>query len=190
MVSCFYLTERGMKKAFGEYRRLARGAFSCSSLWAGEEHLLYVQGTGFLVPMSEDYRRVRYRDVQAVTLVKTKAALVMILISSLLLLLFGVPAVLGVITLLDLTPGVVGEEAFALVSSIGGGSIALVALALLVWNLARGRSCKLGVQTANGTVVVRAANRVKIAKRLVEELAPLIEAKQGVEPPGETEEAG
>ena len=75
-----------MKKAFGEYKRLARGAFSCSSLWAGKEHLLYVRGTGFLVPFSEDYQRVRYRDVQATTVARTKGWLVMNLVSGILLL--------------------------------------------------------------------------------------------------------
>ena len=169
-----------MKKAFGEYSRLARGAFGCSSLWLGKEHLLYVHGTGLLAPVSENYQRVRYRDVQALTVVRTRGWMVMNWICGLLLLLFGVPAVLGLVTFLGANFGGVGEEALAAILAIGGGAVSVLVTVVLVWNLVRGRTCKLGVQTANGIVVVRAANRVRVAERVVGELVEIVEAKQGV----------
>ena len=140
--------------------------------------MLYVQGTGFLVPFSEEYRRVRYRDVQAVTVAETRGWLVMNLVCGILLLIFGVPAILGLVTVLGGPSGIVGEEAFALVTAVVCGSIATVLLGMVIWNVVRGKTCKFGIQTANGLVVVRSANRVKVAERVLTELAPLVEEKQ------------
>ena len=42
-----------------------------SSLWLGEDHLGYVRGTGLMMPYSEEYKRYRYSDIQAVSIAKT-----------------------------------------------------------------------------------------------------------------------
>ena len=42
-----------MKKAFGEYQRLAKSFLGFSSLWQGGDHLLYIKGSGWVVQSLE-----------------------------------------------------------------------------------------------------------------------------------------
>jgi hypothetical protein len=59
-------------KAFTDnYQRLARDLFGLSSLWLGKDHLVYVKGTGFLVPFTEEYKRFRLSEIQAVNVART-----------------------------------------------------------------------------------------------------------------------
>ena len=53
------------------YERLARDRLGHSSLWLGEDHLVHVRGSGFLVPFSEEYRRFSLSEIEAVTLART-----------------------------------------------------------------------------------------------------------------------
>jgi hypothetical protein len=60
-----------MKKSFSEYVRVARGFFGCSSFWRGNGHYLYIKGSGFLLPFSEEYFRFEFLKVQSVVATKT-----------------------------------------------------------------------------------------------------------------------
>lgn len=41
------------------------------SLWRGSDHLLYVKGSGFLLPFSEEYQRFRYADIRSLVMART-----------------------------------------------------------------------------------------------------------------------
>jgi len=45
-----------------------------SSLWFGEDHLVYVRGSGMTMPFSEECKRYCYRDIQVVSIAKTSRA--------------------------------------------------------------------------------------------------------------------
>jgi hypothetical protein len=81
-----------VKKNFGEYQRAAgRGRYE-GSLWFGAEHLLVIENSGFIFPFSESYRRIDYRNIQALTIAKTKrgAILTAFLLAALALLGWGI----------------------------------------------------------------------------------------------------
>lgn len=155
-----------MRKQFGEYRRLARGVFGCSSLWAGREHLLYVRGTGLLLPVVEDYIRVRYRDLRSVAVVRTYTSLWWNLVYGAGCVLFALPVVYFGVSLHRGQFDPDGEAPFAIVMLAILVVPALAAVVGLVWNLALGKSCLLSLQTGQGSVRVRAARRVRTANRV------------------------
>lgn len=163
-----------MKKAFGEYRRLARGAFGCSSLWAGKEHLLYVKGTGLLMPVVEEYSRVRYRDITAVSVTETRTSVVLVAIATagFLLTLLGV---LGTVSGSSLDPDGNATAFGFTVVLIGVGILAAVGfLTVLLWNLIRGRSVIFAIHTVGGVTKIRAANRLRRAQALRAEIINLV----------------
>jgi len=167
-----------MIKAFGEYRRLARGIFGCSSLWAGTGHLLYVKGSGFLVPLTEEYRRVRYSEIQALSMVPTVTSLVMSILYALGLLVFLVPCVILIGLIMRDNFFDSAARSFTVVGIVLCGPVALAFLVALMVNLVRGKSCIFAVQTATSTLRLRPAGRVKIARRITRELAREIREHQ------------
>ena len=59
-------------KAFSDsYRCLARDPLGLSSLWLGEDDLVYVKGSGFLMPFTEEYKRFRLGEIQSFSVAKT-----------------------------------------------------------------------------------------------------------------------
>ena len=155
-----------MKKSFGEYTRIAKGVFGCSSLWAGKEHLLYVKGSGLIWPTSETYRRVRYADITALTAAPSPASIIWLAISGLWVFLFGAGVVATIIDTADyIVPTIFGI-------------LALPGVIVLVYNLIRGRSCVYAIETASGILKVRTANRLKTARRVSAALEQRIRALQ------------
>ena len=61
-----------MTKAFDEYTFLAGSHGARGSLWQGPDHLLVVDGQGWLLSFGEVYRRVDYANIQSLTLVRTQ----------------------------------------------------------------------------------------------------------------------
>lgn len=167
-----------MKREFPGYRRLARGAFSCSSLWAGDEHLLYVKGTGFLVPIVEEYRRLRYRDIQAVSFARTNWSRWIGAACLLGVLLGVVPAALASTTLARASSELPGTIALAVVTLVLVAPFLVASLAVLIWTVVRGPSATFVVQTSGATFVIRPANRLRAARALADELGPLVAARQ------------
>lgn len=163
-----------MRKAFGEYRRLARGEFGCSSLWAGERHLLYVKGTGLLLPVVEEYSRLPYRDIEAVSWAPTRTGLIWNLVFVFLLLLGGIP--LLAVGLLFLRDGAGDPQAIGamVVILILTGPIALTGLIGLVINMIFGPTVIFAVQTRAGAVRIRAVRRLGKARQVLAEVADLV----------------
>lgn len=127
-------------KSFADtYRRIGRSLFGMSSLWLAEDHLVYVKGTGFLMPFLEEYKRFRFTDIQAITLARTsrwgKGSLY-----ALLVLACAVPLVW-----LFRAVGATSPVAVAAISLLGLGGLA--SLALLVRHLILGPTCVCDLQT-------------------------------------------
>ncbi len=153
-----------MKKSFGEYTRLAKGAFGCSSLWAGKEHLLYVKGSGIIWPISETYRRIRYSDITALTAAPSPGSIIWISVSAAWLLMLGIPAI------------VTAFNSSEIAISITLGIFAIPGLIALLYNLIRGRTCVYAVETASGILKIRTANRLKVARKVSRELSHQIQS--------------
>jgi hypothetical protein len=168
-----------MRKAFGEYRRLARGTFGCSSVWAGDGHLLYVRGTGLLMPVYEEYRRVRYSEIEAVSVAPTAWWWVMLVSGGVMAVLAGVPAAVLLVKLATGDFSEPGEAAFSVLGLTACGLLTLAALAVVVWNAVRGPTCHCGVQTQEGVLRLRPASRTKRAIQVAAAIAAAAEAKQG-----------
>lgn len=161
-----------MKKHFGEYQRLARGAFGCSSLWAGEDHLLYVRGSGFLIPFSEQYLRFRYQDIQALVLVGTSGRL----LSGVL---YGVGLLLSVgLCALILGLGDSGQIGPLLATLVLPFPLAMVFLVLLVRTLLLGQRCVCEVQTSLKKEKLRMLTRLHHARRVVDAVDEKIQLAQ------------
>lgn len=171
-----------MKKQFDEYRRLARGVFACSSLWQGEDHLLYVRGSGFLIPFSEEYLRFRYRDIQALVIVGTSGRWVSAVLYGIGLVLFGFLCAL----ILSLREG--ASVAPLVVTLLFPFPVAMVFLLLFVRTLILGQRCVVEVQTSLKKERFRMLTRLPLARRVVECLdAPIREAQQDLHEEGAME---
>lgn len=129
-----------MVKAFSDkYQPLARDRFGFSSLWLGEDHLVYVKGSGFLLAFTEEYKRFRLSEIQAVNVAKTSR------MGRILLFTFGLLLASLVITLILVTADGMGPAAvigLSLAFAFGLGS-----LALLVRHLILGPTCVCDIQT-------------------------------------------
>ncbi len=161
-----------MKKQFGEYQRLARGAFGCSSLWQGGDHLLYVRGSGFLIPFSEEYLRFRYRDIQALVIVGTSGRWVSAILYAIGLLLFGALSVL-ILSLMK-----AGEFAPLVVTLLFPFPLAMLFLLLFVRTLILGQRCIVEVQTSLKKERFRMLTRLPLARRVTEATDELIRQAQ------------
>ena len=152
-----------------EYIRLARprrrsgfltSTTTRSSVWLGKDHLLCVETTGY----TETYKRFYFRDIQAITLHRTKAFLIANSILIPLMLLF---VVLGIIV--D--------------DSVGGivlWCIAVLPGLPLVVNLVRGPSCLCRVRTAVQEEEIPALANVRKTNAVLARIRPLIAEAQGV----------
>lgn len=129
-----------MVKAFSDkYQPLARDRFGFSSLWLGEDHLVYVKGSGFLLAFTEEYKRFRLSEIQAVNVAKTSR------VGRILLFTFGLLLSSLVITLILVNADSMGPAAvigLSLAFAFGLG-----ALGLLVRHLILGPTCVCDIQT-------------------------------------------
>lgn len=148
-----------MKKNFGEYQRVAgRGRYE-GSLWLGSEHLLVIENSGFIFPFSESYRRIDYRNIQALTIAKTKrgAILTVFLLAALALLGWGI------IYNFEEDRGV----------SYFFGFLAVPLLIALIVHSVRGPTSICRLQTAVQILTLRPLNRLKTAQRFIARIEPL-----------------
>jgi hypothetical protein len=151
-----------------EYRRLTRSrsrtsfAFvstSRASLWVGKDHLLCIDTNGY----TETYKRFYFRDIQGVILRKTVEWHVITVILSLIVGAFGLIALVG------------GNAGLAWFFGILGGLFALI----LLLNLIGGPTCSFHMRTAVQVEHFPSISRVKVARRLLTKLRPLIANTQG-----------
>jgi hypothetical protein len=166
-----------MKTRFDNYRRLARGLFSCSSLWVSESNVLYVCGAGVLLPFAEEYHRFDLRRIQSVSLVRTYTGLVLSVIFIVILLGFGGVAAVALVNAAgsqDL------EEFLYYLVGVPSAVLSLLALGLLIVNILLGPTCQFQIQTPARLQRVRSVRRMRVGRRVLAELAPMLTRAQGV----------
>lgn len=161
-----------MKTAFGEYRRLAKSALGFSSLWLGEDHLLYVRGSGFLLPFSEEYKRFRYRDIQSVAMAKTSGLAwgAIGYIAGLL-----VVAAIGFAFLFNRPPD---DVALLLVTLLGPLPLCVILAALLIRHLALGPRCLFELKTALKREPINAISRLGKGREALTSIAEKVRRAQ------------
>jgi hypothetical protein len=130
------------------------------SLWLGDDHLLQVESTG---GYSESYKRFYFRDIQALTLRKTKKW-------------FATNLVLGVLTGLFLL--------WALAAKTPVGSIVLYIFTtcfgiFLLANFLLGATCTCHLKTAVHLEQLPSLRRRRHALKVLAQLQPLVAAVQG-----------
>ncbi|MCF6312002.1 MAG: hypothetical protein L3J39_06085 [Verrucomicrobiales bacterium] len=161
-----------MKKQFGEYQRLAKGIFGCSSLWRGEDHLLYVRGSGFLIPFNEEYLRFRYKDIQSLVIVGTSGQWVSAI-------LYGIGTLLfGLLSYLMLSSREADDVALLVMALVFPVPATMALLLLWVRTLMLGKRCVVEVQTSLKKERLRMLTRLPLARRVLQSVEGLIQASQ------------
>ena len=160
-----------MSKSLPGYELLSRGGFGCSSLWLGEDHLLYIEGTGFLFPVHERYRRFSYADIDSMNVEQNYVR--------------PVGAVL-----LGLVELVAVGCMVAFWSAGGGGTVLgdiglgvmilalIVAAGLLLRHLVRGAGCVGELVTRSGRVQPRPLRRWHSARKAMARLEERVRAER------------
>ncbi len=128
-----------------------------TTVWLGNDHLLVVDDTGY----SERYRRFPYADIQAIVVRPTKT--------------YGTAA--AVLALLAAVPlagsFLTGEVGAWILRSLGG-----VFLLILAVHALRGPTCRTTLQTAVHVEEVPSWKRLRVARRGIARLRPLLQAAQ------------
>ncbi|MEX2578195.1 MAG: hypothetical protein WD342_03990 [Verrucomicrobiales bacterium] len=161
-----------MKSSFDSYTRVAKGLFGMSSLWTGKDHLVYVRGSGILLPFSEEYRRYRYEDIQAFSVVKTSRLGKGIL--------YGI-ALLFVGGLLALMLAVGGGGSIGIVFAVLASVLSLAGLgllALLLRHLILGPTCLCDIQTGLSKARIRPLDRYHRAKEAIDRIGARVRESQ------------
>ena len=138
-----------------------------SSLWLGEDHLLLVECSGY----SENYKRFFFRDIQAVTIRKTKARMVWNWIWGALLALSGL--IIWASSYDSTAP-----DAFFAAMVAAAIMLAIFGIPLLLNNLF-GPTCTAEIRTAVQTESLPSLARVRKTKKIMSRIRPLIIAAQG-----------
>ena len=143
------------------YKKLSRhrrNAAGYSRLWLAEDHLLLVTSSGY----SEEYRRFFFPDIQALIVRRTRWST-------------------GLNWTLGLSSALFGALGFT-VPNEGGivlWSIAGICLIAALINMALGPTCSVQIQTAIAKHPLEPINRLREARKVIAQLAPLIRAVQG-----------
>jgi len=157
-----------------QYKRLTRprrrsnfavALVSRCSLWMGQDHLLHIDSTGY----TETYKRFYFRDIQAVTLMRTHSWIYQML-----------------------TFGFLGACALAAALLIGNvvaawffGPIAGLFLFGAAYNGIAGPTCLCELRTAVQTEQIPSLYRVWRSRKVLAEIRPLIAQAQGALGPEE-----
>lgn len=164
-----------------EYQRLTRTAarwgFSAArtshgSLWLGADHLLSLLSTGY----TENYKRFYFRDIQAITIEKTRTWQIWNFI-------WGVAVFITLTGLLTSWPK--GSPASWSGDQMAGGiflgGLMIVLAVFLSINLFLGATCKCYLRTAVQIEELPSVRRIRHAQKIVEKIRPLIATAQGGE---------
>src|SRR5205807_1986665 len=135
-------------------------------LWQGPDHLLLVMATS----VTERYKRFYYRDIQAIITRRTKLRMAWNLVFGACAVIFGIPS------LLMWLATSIGEG--SKIIAISGSTVAFVFLLLLLTNSLRGATCACHVQTAVQLEKLSPLNRLRIARKVLARIKPLIDAAQ------------
>src|SRR5437667_3494177 len=146
------------EKAYQRLPGREAGFLSYSRLWLGPDHLLLARTAFF----SEEYKRLYFRDIQAIVTRRTEHREILNLIFAFITIVFRV---LPVFT-------ASGSRAFLLVIT------GIFVFALIV-NWLRGPTCVCHVRTAVQTEELSPLKRFRATHKLIERLKPNIEKAQG-----------
>jgi hypothetical protein len=142
-----------MRKSFDNYIHLAGGTGAKGSLWLGPDHLLVVEGRGWLLPISEVYRRVDYANVQALTIIPTGVHIW-----------WSAGSGLGALIMGGLAFLARDQEPLLLVALV---LPAILFLVLFGVNLVRGTACQTSLQTAVQILRLRPLSRTKPSREVL-----------------------
>lgn len=140
-----------------------RSGFARYRLWLGSDHLLQVASTA----VGERYRRFYFADIQAFVLRRSRSRFGWSL--------FWLVLTIGAGALVLAMDEPIGEGIF-------GGLAGACALGCLL-TLLFGRNCLCTVRTAVQTEEVPSLRRLRVARKVLARLRPLIETSQGVASP-------
>lgn len=143
-----------------------------SSLWRGKDHLVHVKGSGYLIPVTEEYKRYRFEDIQAISLSK-KSRIGMAMMYSMGLLFFTVPLVL-VLSFVDWDT--FGMGAAVSISMLSLGS--LLFLSLLMRHFILGPTCICDLQTNLSRDRLRPLTRYHASQECIAAIEDDIRASQ------------
>jgi hypothetical protein len=146
------LPGKGMKRrAFLDIVRIR------AQVWMGRDHLLYQLSTGY----TEDYKRFYYKDIQAVTIRKTKRFLIWSLVLPLLAFICAVSGY--------------NSEPFRYAYWVAAAFFFLFFLI----HFSLGPTCICRLHTYVSTEEIYSWKRVRTVRKAIAVIAPLIEASQG-----------
>jgi hypothetical protein len=143
-----------MKKSFGDYRQLWK-----RHLWEGPEHLLYIDGTRFLLTFQESYKRIDYKNIQAITIVRTATYWVYAVLRGLGFIFFGWMAFIAY------QDSDISMSFFLLMFGLTGVSLLI--------HLIQGPTCRFSIQTAVQLLHIKQVKRRKQALKIMERLQEL-----------------
>ncbi len=161
-----------VKTEFDEYQRIGKGFLGKSSLWMGQDHLLYVKGAGLGLPFREEYRRFRYQDIQAFATLRTSG-------------MWGLGTVffIGLLINIAIAYGILAvrdpDSNFGLIwTLILPLPLGLLSLILLVRNFLLGPRCICNLQTALKTERLEPLSRLRGAEQALNQLGARIHEHQ------------
>lgn len=141
-----------------------------SSLWLGPDHLVYVRGTGFIIPFVEEYKRFRFSDIQTLSIAGTSRLGKGLLY--LFSLLFCTSVIVLILALSDsLNPGTAIWLSIFIVAS-------LFCLVLLLRHLILGPTCLCDIQTSLTRERIRPLNRYHRAVEVIGQIEELVRESQ------------
>ncbi len=152
------------------YKKISSGAgmfLAIHKLYRTNEYLLLIQTSGY----SEKYRRLYFKDIQSIQIMRTNLRLVIGLILGLLVTLFGLLNAL-------LLPNIDNDEVLGLVLVMLGLPF-LACLTYFVVNILKGPACRCVARTAVQELALPTLMRVRQAERVLGEIEPLINLSQG-----------
>lgn len=143
-----------------------------SSLWRGKDHLVYVRGSGYLIPLTEEYKRYRFEDIQAIS-ISRKSRIGMAIIHSMGLLCFAGPLIL-VLSLMKWDTFGMGAAVSISILSLGF----LLFLSLLMRHFILGPTCICDLQTNLSRDRIRPLTRLHASRECVSAIESEIRAAQ------------
>lgn len=158
----FPATLREKEKTKKIYHRLPgrkRGAVNVQTLWMAEDHLLLVD----TALVHETYKRLYFKDIQAIILQENNRFVVSTVVHGLLILLFAVLIV----------------RSQAPPAQFFLGLILALFFYHLVKNFTNGQTCDCYIRTAVQTQKLGTLTRFKSARKVLDRVLPKIEAAQG-----------
>ena len=137
----------------------------------GEDHLVYVRGSGFLLPFTEQYRRFRYEDIQYIA-ISPSSRTAMTLLWLFGLLLFGGATAAFVVN----QEGAIEVPGLIFLSLLASGGA--VCFLLLLRHIILGPVCRCDLRTILVRERLAPLNRLQQANQALDLLGDVITAKQ------------